>query len=358
MTFRKKRMALLASIAILVLVAVLDVWITKDALFEKFGRQFINEAKTEAYWQAKRGAEATAERQLDIDSQGIREVLLAGERSHMTVKRASGRAIQLRYTVTANAADSDAAERKRDAVLIEKDIREGRLSLAATADGRPVDPDSIEIEYELFLPDALKLRIESKSSSVRIQGLTADVEAASESGSLEIVDVAGAVSARTSYGSLYMANIKGSVSLENRSSEAIAEGIQGALGLDSRSGRNDIARVTGTVSGSAEHGTVRLYEISGPVELHSRAAKLQLNEIRNQIRVMSESGDLKLILPEAAGYAVEAKVRFGRIRTHLPFPVEPRPDVDGGSELKGVVGAGTWKVDIEAYSADIQIHTQ
>ncbi|MFK7692063.1 DUF4097 family beta strand repeat-containing protein [Paenibacillus sp. HJGM_3] len=358
MTFRKKRMALLASIAILVLVAVLDVWITKDALFEKFGRQFINEAKTEAYWQAKRGAEATAERQLDIDSQGIREVLLAGERSHMTVKRAPGRTIQLRYTVTANAAESDAAERKRDAVLIEKDIREGRLSLAATAEGRPVDPDSVSIDYELLLPDALKLRIESKSGSIRIQGVVADMDAASENGSLEIVDVAGAVSVRTSYGSLYMANIKGSVSLENLSSEAIAEGIQGAFGFESRSGRNDIAGVTGTVSGSAEKGSVRLNEIAGPVEMHGRAAKLQLSEIRNQIRVMSELGDLKLVLPEAVGYAVDAKVRSGRIRTHLPFPVEPRPDEGGGSQLKGVVGTGTWKVDVEAHSADIQIHTQ
>lgn len=355
MTFRIKKAALLSSTVILLVLSILDISIRKEAVFEGFGRQFLNERKTDAFVQAQRGAKTTSRQQLNIERQDVREVVLAGTRSHISVNRAPGPAIQLQYTVTAYAANADASNRVRESVHVAEEVDNGRLTLAASADGKSIDYDSVSIDYVLLIPDGMKLSLESGDGSVRIQGIKADVHATSDNGFMEIVDVTGNLSVKSSYGSLYMADITGSIGLENRSGEANIEDVQGPLDLNSQSAHNFISRISGKVTGAAKHGSIRLNEISGPVEVRSQTSDIRLNHIRNDIQVTSVSGDIQLLLPEAEGYALHAAVAGGDIQTHLPYPIEKGR---GESRMSGVLGDGTWNVEVEATSANIMIYAK
>jgi hypothetical protein len=358
MRFRKKRILLLSSIVLVLVLLILDLSIREEEIFEAFGEQFTNEQKTKAYAQAHQGVVTTSEHQLEFPRQDIKEVFLSSAIGNISVKRAIGSAILLQYIVTASASDTDAANRKREAVKVEGQVNNGRLSIVSTAAGRSIDRHSITIDYVLHIPDAVKLGIESEDGSVHVNGIRGDVDVATVSGMLEIVDVEGTLSVKSSYGSTYLSDISGNIGLVNRSSDANIDHIKGNIVVDSQSGRSFISRIEGEVKGNTEYGPVYLREITGAVQMKSRVSDMQLDHIRGNIKITADSGEIKLFLSKEEGYTLDASVSEGRLQTHLPFPIEQLKDEDYRSHMKGVVGNGTWNVELEANSSDIIIHSK
>lgn len=358
MSIRKTRMVLLSSVALMLLLAVMDISLRKAELFEVFGEQFVNQQKTNAYQQAHQDVTSTSQRQLEINRQDFKVVSLSSIKGNINVKRSADQSIRLQYTVTASAADTEAAQKKRDAVTIEEEIQEGRLTLAAKVDGKSVDYDNLSIDYELQIPDAMKLKLENEDGAVRINGIHGDVDASSERGMMEIVDVQGRLSVNSNYGSIYLSDITGDIELENRGSSASINHTKGTVGLISQSGRNTISNIDGKVTSEADGGFVFLREISGLVEVESRAAELQLEHIRGDAKVTSEVGVTTFILPEYEGYRVNAAVSGGRILTQLPLPIKEATDGDYGAQMNGVVGNGAWSLDVKAELGDIIFHVK
>lgn len=358
MFVRKKRMVLLSSVALMLLLAVLDISIRKEELFEVFGEQFMNEQKTEAYQQAHQDVTSTTQHQMEIDRQDIKEVLLSSIRGNITVKRAADQMIHLKYTVKASASDKEAAQNKGDAVTIEEEMDKGQLTLTAEAGGKSIDYNNVSIDYELQIPDVMKLKIDNEEGTVRIHGLQGDIDASSDRGMMEIVDVQGHLSVNSSYGNIYLSDIKGNVELDNRYSNAIIDRAEGSVRLYSQSGRITISNIDGKVTGETENGFVLLREISGPVEVVGYSSELQLENIRGDTKITSEAGIATFILPESDGYRVDAAVRGGRILTQLPLPIQEDMDGDYDVQMNGVVGNGEWSLDVKAEFGDIMFHVK
>ncbi|MBD2870330.1 DUF4097 family beta strand repeat-containing protein [Paenibacillus arenilitoris] len=358
MVFRKKRTILLASVAVLLLLSILDVAFRKEELFEAFGDQFLNNPRTEAYVKAHQEAEATAERQLEWKRQDLGDVKLTSARGRIAVKRSPDDTIRLHYTVAASAKDKETAERKLEAVKVEERTADGRLSLAATANGKPVDDGSVKLGYVLHIPGGMKLSLESENGFVTVDGVQGDVEIASYSDILELTGVSGYVAVDASYGSLYLSGIKGGLDYKNRYGEATIEDVEGAIALMSRTGYTHLTGIAGSIAADAESGSLHLRDTTGPVRIVGRGTALQLEQIQGDIDVSTDSGDATFILPEAEGYALSASAQNGAIRTSLPFPVEPAADDSGKSLLEGVIGTGRWSIDVQAVSADIILHAK
>jgi hypothetical protein len=358
MVFRKKRIVLLASIAVLFVLLILDIWIKKEDMLEAFGEQFFNEQRSEEYAEAHKDVVVTAEKKLEMNRQEIKEVALSNKAGNISVKRATDNMIQLQYTITASARNIEAAKRKQEAVTIQEQISNERLTLAAMADGKALDDESITLDYVLLVPDAMKLWIENEDGAIAIHGINGDVNASTENGLTEIVDVRGNLSVKANYESLYISDITGSVNLENRSSEVNIEHVEGAIVLDGQSGSTFISHIKGEVTGETERGEIHLREVVGRVEFQSRESALQLDHIRGDIQVHSDSGALTLILAEAEGYALDAAVSNARIQTRLPFPIVYDTDGSHGAHMKGVIGNGTRKVAVVTNAADIIIYSK
>lgn len=356
MSFRKKRSLLLASVAALLLLSILDISFRKEEIFEEFGIQFVNVEKTEAHEKAHEAATATDRRKAEVNGQGVKEVVLNAAKAKVTVKRSDTAAIKLEYSVTAVGDDQGEADRRKDAIQVKEELRDGTLTWLSTANGKEISYDFVTVDYDLYVPDGMQLRLGNESGDVMVQGIQGDVKAKVDRGMLEIVNVVGLVTAESSFGNLYIAGIQGNVTLANRYSDVNMERVTGAVLLDSEFSRVMVTDLEGDVSGMTKQGSVLIRDHKGSVELTGQAADLVLNHVRGDIRVQTVSGDISLILPEAEGYTLDAAVSGGRIQTSLPFPVEKLENGEYTSGLKGALDKGTWKVDAKARFGDVSIH--
>ncbi len=356
--FRKKRTLLLLSVAALFCLMIADIWKSKAEPFEQFGKPFLNERKTDARDASRREAVATAEKELAIPRDNLAEVSLASVvEGRITVSRSEDATVRLRYTITATARDEDRANRKRDAVQIDQDVQDGRLTLKASVDGKRVDwNDQTTIDYVLLVPDGMNVRVESENATVRIKGTVGDATAMAIGELLEIVDVQGSVAATSDYGNIYLSGITGDVKLVNRSADANLIDVQGDVAIDNHSGRNFLRSVTGTVSGETKGGPVYMWDINGAVELTSRNGDLQLEDVRGDIRVTADNGKTSVILPAGSGYRLNAATAGGRFRTTLPFPIES--ERKGDFSLQGTIDDGKWQVHVTSENGNIVIYAK
>lgn len=355
MTFRFKRVVLLSALAVLLVVAVVDITVNKGNVFESFGRQFPNEAKTDALYASKRNVSATTERLIELNRSMADEVHLSGEGNPITIKRSTGQMILLQYKITAYGATTEEANQNRDKVDISREISAGLLTFAAKVDGKPIDPDDIDIEYTLLIPDALKVRVDNNRGNIRVEGVRADVSAETANSNMEIVNVSGNVAAKSSYGSLYISGITGNVELNNQSSDAKVEQVSGWLTLNNRSGKISVSQIAGKVTVNATGGSITMRDIASPVTAESRRTDLTFDHVTNHMSVDAEYGNITLILAEADGYTVTASTLEGRIQTLLPAAVERQQET---SRLRAVIGKGTWQAVIKASKTDMMIHTK
>jgi hypothetical protein len=353
MSFRKKRSLLLASVAILLLLSILDISFRKEEIFEEFGIQFVNVAKTEAHERAHEYATATDRRKAEVNGQGVKEIVLNAAKGKVTVKRSENTAIKLEYSINAVGDDQGEADRRKDAIQVMEELHDGTLTWLPTANGKEISYDFVTVDYDLYVPDGVQLRLGNNSGDVVVHGIQGDVKAKVDRGML---DVAGHVTAESSFGNLYISGIHGNVTLANRYSDVNMERVTGAVLLDSEFSRVMLTDLEGDVTGMAEQGSVLIRDHKGSVELTGQVADLVLDHVRGDIRVQTDSGDISLILLEAEGYTLDAAVSGGRIQTSLPFPVEKLANGEYTRGLKGTLGKGAWKVDAKAKSGDVSIH--
>jgi hypothetical protein len=214
MFFRKKRMVLLSSVAILLLFTILDISIHKEEVFENFSKQFVNVQKTEEYIHTQQEVIAVSERKLEVNREGIKEIFLSSVRG------------------------------------------KGNLTVSS------------------------------------------------------------------SYGSLLLSEITGNIDMTNRYSQENIDTVEGNIVLDSQFGHNLMVNIKGQITGDAEHGATTI------------------------------------IMQESDGYRLDAAVVGGRIHTVLPLSIKQEKDGDYRTHLTGVVGDGTWNVEVKARSGDIIFHVK
>lgn len=355
---RKKRTLLLLSVAALFCLMIADIWTNKAKPLERLGKPFVNERKTDAHDASLREAVATAEKELAIPREDLSEVSLSSVvEGRISVNRSKDATIRLRYTITAIAQDTDRANRKRDAVQIDQVAQDGHLTLKASVDGKRVDwNDKTTIDYELFVPDGMKVEVESENATVRIEGTIGDANVNAIGELLEIVDVQGNITVASDYGNVYLSGITGDIKLVNRSADANLIDVRGNVAIDNHSGRNFLRSVTGTVSGETKGGPVYMWDIDGAVKLTSRNADLQLEDVRGDIQVTADNGKTSVILPAGSGYKLNAVTAGGRFRTTLPFPIES--ERKGDYSLRGTIGDGKRQVNITSEDGNIVIYAK
>ncbi len=358
MMMRYARILLLSSTVLLLALAILDVTVKKEELLVAYGKQFENEERTAAYYEAHPPATTSAERLLELPRESIHGVALTAKGGDITVKRASGDAIRLRYTVTATGDDRDEAERRLDAVRVEGLAHEGQLTFEAAAGGKRLPVHGVTIDYVLLLPDGMKLSLDNAGGEVHVDGLQSDIAVVSESGSVEIVDVAGNLAIQSSHSSIYASNLTGNLDVNNRYSDTHAEEVTGNVAFDIYNGRGFLSNIDGRITGDAAFSAIHLQAIAGQAELNGNNSHYRLTDIRGDLQLKSVAGDASLVLPAGAGYTIDAAVRSGDIRTSLPYLIE-QDQADGhDARVSGTTGDGSHNLDLELRGGYLNIHSE
>ncbi|SEM72443.1 DUF4097 family beta strand repeat-containing protein [Paenibacillus sp. OV219] len=354
--FRKKKKLLLASIAVLIVLMIADIW-TKQfyQIFEQFGEQFVNEQKTYNYSKAHPDATADSKHELTVDRKSIEHVLLTGVEGDISVKRTPESVIRLQYTVTAKANDQNEANRKRDAVQVEKKVENGQLTFVTLVDGKPIGSDSITTDYVLLIPDQLKLSVESEEGSILIDGIHGDVNVKSTHGLMDVSNTVGTVSVDTASENVYIDGITGDVHLVSHSSEVNLNRVAGNVTTDVHQGSIFLTQIKGDVTGVFESSPSYMREIAGSVKVEGQYSDIQMDQIRGAAQIVSHGGTTRLVLSKDVGYTLRASVDGGAIQSNLPAKQEASDD--NKVQLNRTIGNGTWPVDVDAESCTIIIHS-
>ncbi|RZV39368.1 MAG: hypothetical protein EX272_00160 [Chromatiales bacterium] len=218
----------------------------------------------------------------------------------------------------------DNAQELLDRVLAEPPIElDGDSLRVGYLKGRGLK-GNISISYEITVPATTRVKSDTGSGSMTIEGVAEVVEADSGSGSVTLNNISGSAVADTGSGSIR------------------ANGIAGAFEGDTGSGS-----ITLTQSGP---GDVRVSTGSGSIELHNIDGALHARAGSGRIRVDGRqrgtwdldtgSGSVQIDLPDDAAFQLDAESSSGSIVIDHPVMVQGkiskrhiRGDVRGGGDL-------------------------
>jgi len=358
-SFRRKKRFVLAAVCLLLALCILDLTVYKDSVFESFGGQFVNEERTHSYGRLNRGVTATEDRRLSVERGSIEEVALSLRGGKLAVGRSDGSSILLSYTVTVSDRDKEAAQRRLERVTVKGTTEGGRLAFEASESGRPLGIDRVAFEYELLVPDGLKVSLEAAAATVAVRSISGDMDIKTEGGMAELTDTTGKVTAIVDSASLYLSGLQGNVSVDNRYGYLSVEEVQGDVKLTGIGGETFVAGVTGRVSGDIQQGSAHLRDIRGPATMAIRSASLLLDGVRGDIDATSSGGEVRLVLPASEGYALELEAaQGGTVLAPLWMPAPQNPEDGGRSVLSTKLGDGAHRVNVKTSGASISVHVR
>ncbi len=101
-------------------------------------------------------------------------------------------------------------------------------------------------------------------------------------------------------------------------------------------------------------GSVVIDSFTGDLDVKMSSGDLEVmyTDFNNRISVDSSSGDIVIALPKDANFELEAEVSSGKIICEYPITILGGQDRD---QLKGTVGSGVNRINVETSSGDISI---
>ena len=239
------------------------------------------------------------------------------------------------------------------------------------------------VNYELWVPEGVSLRIVASSGNINIEGQRSDIRVNASSGNIELSDIWGAIDAGTSSGDIRVEDSKGDI-IARSSSGGIrilgvgaVEGEQNYVRVNASSGnivlKNTVAHIDaetssgginidnsqGNISASCSSGGIRIVEARGAVEsIKSSSGNIyvELEEVdqdTSQMSFQSTSGDISLFLPAEIGAEVDVRTTSGRISTDFQIAVEGSEK----NELQGTISSGVILIRVRATSGDVSLRS-
>jgi len=183
---------------------------------------------------------------------------------------------------------------------------------------------NISISYEITVPATTRVKSDTGSGSMTIEGVAEIVKADSGSGSVTLNNISGSAFADTGSGSIR------------------ANGIAGAFEGDTGSGSISLTQsAPGDVEVSTGSGSIELHNIEGA--LHARAGSGRISVDGRQHGtwdIDTGSGSVRVDLPDDAAFELDAESSSGSIVIDHPVMVQGkiskrhiRGDVRGGGDL-------------------------
>lgn len=251
----------------------------------------------------------------------------------------------------------------------------------------------VTTDMDVFVPRKVALDVANRRGDLTVMDRDADVKVSAQRGDVSLNRITGAVKVNMERGSINGANITGDVDVDGRINDATFDDVNGSVRLNGdyfdnirlnkisktvtfKSARSDImlASVPGDleISGDSLRGT----DLTGPSRLVTRSKEIHLEDVKGDIEVENTNGpievhaaekgpfgrisingkhgDITVVLPDKAGFQLDATTRKGDISSDFEsIKVDERNG--GNARASGTVGNGSAKLTINADVGDIKI---
>lgn len=247
----------------------------------------------------------------------------------------------------------------------------------------------VRADIEIWVPRRVAADINTRHGDIHLNGRAAYVKASTSHGDTIIDDVAGNVAIEQRKGDIRVSKITGDVSVDGQVNDLNISEVKGAVrlngdyfgdinlskiekGVSFRSSRTDMefARLDGNLN--MQSGDLRANNLAGPMKLLTRSKDIHLDELSGDLRVensngvvevrsakvgmieiQNRSGDVQVVLPEKAGFQLDARASNGEINSE--FSELKLTTERNNSSAAGVVGSGGPKLQINNEHGDISI---
>jgi DUF4097 and DUF4098 domain-containing protein YvlB len=251
----------------------------------------------------------------------------------------------------------------------------------------------VATDMDVFVPRKAPLDVANRRGDLTVTDRNADLKVSAQRGDVSLNRVNGAVKVNLERGSVHGTDITGDVDVDGHIDDVTFDQVNGSVRLNGdffndirlskitrtvtfKSARSDVmlASVPGEleISGDSLRGT----DVTGPSRLVTRSKEIHLEDVKGDIEVENSNGpievhaadklpvgrisingkhgDITVVLPENAGFQIDATTRKGDISSDFSsVKVDER---DGGSSrASGSVGNGATKLTINADVGDIKI---
>jgi DUF4097 and DUF4098 domain-containing protein YvlB len=279
----------------------------------------------------------------------------------------------------------------------EADSKADRLAPSTTTSGSSLAVtlpgiDGARADLVIQVPTAAPLTVNANRGDVHIASIKASVGVTANRGDIELSAISGPVTAHiNSMGSSISAHsLDGGITLQGRAEDVTFADVAGPVSISGEyfgttllqhingsvhfhTSRTDfqLARLDGQVEISPD-SNLSADQVLGPVVLTTRERNITLDRVAGDIAVTNRNGaidltaaptlgnitiedrtgNVKLIVPEKAGYSLQAGTTNGNIESDLPLSAS---NSDHEKSLSGTVGAGGPTVRITTTNGDISI---
>ena len=194
---------------------------------------------------------------------------------------------------------------------------------------------------QLHVPATVSLEMDVVSADVRVSGIKSSER-------IKLDSVSGDADLRAETVRLDINSVSGDIDFSGRAELVRSESVSGDISLRGIDGDLSVD----TVSGDAQVVASRIRQldagsVSGDIEL-------DVELIGNaNVNIESMSGDVVLSLPASLSATVNAETFSGSL--DADFPVKIIDEKGPGSEMRGKLGNGDARIDLESFSGDISL---
>jgi len=399
----RMRTMLIATLAVLTLLAVIDLGFADGAMFVGFLDPLVHpkqvQGPPELGPDLPRASRADS---LSCDGLPVKELFLDNPLGSIDIVGTDGDEIRVNYDVTVYAKSQAVARAYLAEVQVEP-VPVGDNGLRFSVTEAPLRPETvyyIQVDYRIEAPERLALSIDNGDGDVTVSGFSPHtrarhdlwvtdwgwarsvpgaVDIENHGGSLHMADLEGSWSVYLSDGHLTAENIKGNLAIALHNGTTSITGSEGFLALEAWGSAGHVSDVAGSVAcnlwgryyrSSPTSGEFHFDNITGDLSINSHHTQIDISGISGFTAVEAAVGDITIRQPlgpvevvireadifafldeSAANHRISAISEHGRLRIeNLPLQVD-----DQGRLLGVILGDGENLMRLEATGGDINL---
>lgn len=335
---------------------------------------------------------------------GVRRIVIENPRGNTRITGGQAGEIELSGRKTIRTFSKSLADRLDRATAVEIRV-EGAEAIVRVRSDEPLagdrsgpvtaPPARISTDLELRVPGQVSVQASGRYGDFDILQVDGDVEIMSDNAGVRLQDIGGKVRVELRRSDIVRAvQVRGSVTIGGRGSDVELEEVSGPVDINGyysgdlrfrklggpllfQSGNTELrlARLPGQLhldlgdlSGSGLEGPIRFRARSRDVKLEEFSEELDLSVERGDLELLprrvplpritavTETGDVELVLPQGARFALEAVAERGEVANEFGPPLAVFPE-GRGAWVKGATGPGP-KLSVRTHRGSVTIRKE
>jgi len=199
---------------------------------------------------------------------------------------------------------------------------------------------STSLKYEIQLPSATDLEIDTGGGSVSVQEIHGDADLETSGGSIRVSGLEGGLEARTSGGSISLDGITGNATVGTSGGSIRASRVDGTLYGRTSGGSVQLEEIKGDLDVGTSGGPIRIAGAGGRVLAKTSGGSVSVSFDPGNDRggeLKTSGGGIRVALDPAMSLDLDAHTSGGRVKAGVPVTIQ---GTISKSTLKGSMGSG------------------